>query len=134
MNVMCAIAHIIVIAAATATLPSSKTPAVCPSISPRKSSTELEVELVRQLTLREAEGCLDVLLQELRLLDSSDDSAVDCLLVRRLRLRERFLLLRLSLGEKLLLCGTAGLGCRLREVCVVNFLVDLDGLQSTPSE
>ena len=52
---------------------------------------------MRELALRQTEGGLDVLLEVLGLLDGSDDSGINSLLVRRLRLWERLLLLRLAL-------------------------------------
>lgn len=43
---------------------------------------------MRELALREAEGRLDVLVEVLGLLDSSDDGGINCLLVCRLGLGE----------------------------------------------
>ena len=84
----------------------------------------LEGELVRELTLREAEARLDVLLKVLRLLDRSDNGSINRLLVCGLRLRERSLL-RLALLEELLLCRTRALLRVLRKVRVADLLVNL---------
>ena len=83
---------------------------------------------MRELALRQAERRLNVLRQVLRLLHSSDDGRVDRLLVRRLRLGEGSLLLGLALREELLLRRAGALGRGLREVRVVDFLVDLQHL------
>ncbi len=81
---------------------------------------------MRELALRETERRLDVLLEVLGLLDGGDDGSINRLLVCRLRLGERSLLLRLALLEELLLSGTGALLRVLREVCVVDFLVNLN--------
>jgi hypothetical protein len=82
------------------------------------------------LALREAEGCLQILVDVLRLLHCSKDDLVDLLLIRCLRLRERLLRLGLALLEKLRL-GVAGtLGTGLREVCVVELGVNLESVAS----
>lgn len=64
---------------------------------------------MRELTLRECEGRLEVLGEVLRLFDAGNDGGVDVLLGGRLVLWERLLLLRLALGEELLLCGLGAL-------------------------
>ena len=79
-----------------------------------------------ELALGKAEARLDVLLKVLGLLDSSDDSRIDRLLVRGLGLREGSLLLGLALREELLFSRSRSLGLGLGEVSVVELLVDLE--------
>ena len=81
---------------------------------------------MRELALREAEGRLDVLLKVLGLLDGSDDSTINRLLVSRLGLGERSLLLGLALREELLFSRSRSFGLGLGEVSVVELLVDLE--------
>ena len=80
---------------------------------------------MRELALREAESRLDVLLKVLGLLDGSDDSTIDRLLVSRLGLGERSLLLGLALREELLLRRLRPLRFRFCEVIIRDFVADL---------
>ena len=86
----------------------------------------LEGELVRELTLRQTEAGLDVPREVVGLLDSGDDGSINRLLVRRFRLGESLLLLRLALREELLFSRSRSLGLGLGEVSVVELLVDLE--------
>lgn len=77
------------------------------------------------LALRETPRCLEVFGEVLGLLDALDHSLVDVLLVGRLGFGEGLLLLGLALREELLLRGAGTLGRGLREVGIVDLLVDL---------
>ena len=77
------------------------------------------------LALGEAEGGGEVLGQVLRLLDRGEDGLVDLLLVRRARLGQGFPLLRLAVGEELLLGRLGALLARGGEVRVRELVVEL---------
>ena len=71
--------------------------------------------LVRELALRQAPARLEVFFEVGGLLDASKDGGIDSLLLRGLGLWERLLLLRLAVGEELLLGGSRrrlGLLCK----------------------
>ena len=102
----------------------TNTPLRSPLTLPTGNIHHLEGELVRELTLREAEARLDVLLKLLCLLDCSGNGSINCLLVCGVRLRERNLL-RLVLLKGLLLCRTRTVLRVLRKVQVVDLLVNL---------
>ena len=81
---------------------------------------------MRELTLRQAPACLKVFRKVLGLLDGSDNSGVDGLLVSGFGFVEGLLLLGLALREELLFSRSRSLGLGLGEVSVVELLVDLE--------
>ena len=81
---------------------------------------------MRELTLRQAPACLKVFRKVLGLLDGSDNSGVDGLLVSGFGFGEGLLLLGLAFREELLFSRSRSLGLGLGEVSVVELLVDLE--------
>ena len=88
---------------------------------------------MRELTLRQAPACLKVFRKVLGLLDGSDNSGVDGLLVSGFGFGEGLLLLGLALREELLLRRRGALSRGLCEVGVVDFLVNLNRMAQSPA-
>jgi hypothetical protein len=80
---------------------------------------------MRELSIRQTPGRLEVFCEVLGLLDGVNDRLVDLLLVSCLRGREGLLRLGLALFEELFLSRLRALGGGLGEVGIVDLLVDL---------